>query len=85
LNPDDEPSSLKVTAIIETIKKENVKAIFGGFGNNPKVIQVITYDTHAKIAGKLYADGLGFPDSTAAIYDGMMRRNIIIIIVDTLK
>jgi len=84
LNPDDEPSALKVTVIIETIKKENVKAIFGGFGNNPKVIQVNTYDTHAKIAGKLYADGLGFPDSTAAIYDGMMRRNIIII-VDALK
>ncbi len=72
----DEPSSKKVAALIGTIKKEGVKAVFFESIENPKVIAEITRETGAKIGGELYADGLGPADSDAATYADMMRHNV---------
>lgn len=72
----DEPSSKKVAALIGTIKKEGVKAVFFEAIENPKAIAEITRETGAKIGGKLYADGLGPAGSDAATYAEMMRHNV---------
>lgn len=82
ISTEDEPSNGKIISIIDAIKKEQVKAIFGEFGNNPKVIETITRDTGAKIGGELYADGLGLGE--AGTYEGMVKHNLTTI-VDGLK
>jgi ABC-type Zn uptake system ZnuABC Zn-binding protein ZnuA len=75
---EDEPSSKKIADLIDTIKSQNVKAVFFENIENPKVIQEITKETGAKVGGELYADGLGTgPEST---YDGMFRHNVTTIV-----
>ncbi len=80
----DEPSTHKVAELLETIKKEKVKAVFFENTQNPKVIAEITRETPAKVGGELYADGLGTPGGDAASYIDMMHHNVTTI-VDALK
>ena len=72
----DEPSSRQVAALLDTIRREKVKAVFFENTQNPKVLATITRETGATVGGELYADGLGAPDSDAATYEGMMRHNV---------
>ena len=75
---EDEPSSKKIAGLIETIKGQDVKAVFFENIENPKVIQEITKETGAKVGGELYADGLGTgPEGT---YEGMYRHNVTTIV-----
>lgn len=78
-----EPSSKKVTELLDTIRSQHVKAVFFENIENPKVIGVITQETGAKIGGELFADGLT-TDAAGATYDAMMRHNVTTI-VDSLK
>ena len=82
INPDDQPSSQKILALIDTIRRTHVKAVFGEFGSNAKVLQAITRESGAKVGGELFADGLGPND--AGTYVGMVRHNVSAI-VDGLK
>jgi ABC-type Zn uptake system ZnuABC Zn-binding protein ZnuA len=81
---EDEPTSQKIAALIDTIKSQNVKAVFFENIENPKVIQEITKETGAKVGGELYADGLGAPNTPEGTYDGMFRHNVTTI-VDSLQ
>jgi ABC-type Zn uptake system ZnuABC Zn-binding protein ZnuA len=81
INPDQEASTRQVNELIETIKKENVKAIFLEDTLNPKVSTEITRETGAKVGGTLYADGLGVDADT---YEKMQRHNVTTI-VEALK
>ena len=78
----DEPSNKKVGQIIDTIKKQGVKAIFFESIENPKVLKEITRETGAAVGGTLYADGLG--EGAEGTYNGMMRHNVTTI-VEALK
>ena len=78
VNPDDEPSNRKILDLIDTIRRTHVKAVFGEFGNNPKVLQAITRESGAKVGGELFADGLGLGD--ASTYVGMMKHNLTTIV-----
>ena len=78
----DQPGSRKVAQIIATIREQGVKAIFSEDIENPKVIEQITRETGAKLAGKLFSDGLGAkPFDTV---DAMFRHNVTTI-VEALK
>lgn len=70
----DQPSSKQVRALIDTIRADNVKAIFAENIENPKILSEITRETGATLGGTLYADGLGAKE--AASYDAMMRHNV---------
>jgi zinc/manganese transport system substrate-binding protein len=74
VSTDDQPSSKKVTDLINTIREEKVKAVFFESIENPKVVSEITKETGAKVGGELYADGLG--EKEASTYSGMIRHNI---------
>ena len=74
ISSEDEPSSKKVAELIAIIRKQGVKAIFPESIENPKVMAEITRETGVKVAGKLYADGLG--EDEAGTYDGMYRSNV---------
>jgi zinc/manganese transport system substrate-binding protein len=82
VSTETEPSNRHVAALIEEIKRQQVKAIFLENTLNPKVSTEITRETGAKIGGMLYADGLGEGDGST--YDGMFRHNISTI-VEALK
>ncbi len=82
VSTDDQPSSKKVTELINTIRSEGVKAVFFESIENPKVVGEITRETGAKVGGELYADGLG--DKEASTYPDMVRYNITAI-VESLK
>lgn len=82
LSTDTEPSNRHVSELIDTIKKEKVKAVFTESTVNPKVTQEVTRETGARMGGMLHADGLGEGD--ASTYAGMMRHNVSTI-VDSLK
>lgn len=75
---EDEPSSQKISGLIEAIKAQRVKAIYFENIENPKVISEITKETGAKIGGELYADGLG--TGAEGTYDGMFRHNVTTIV-----
>jgi zinc/manganese transport system substrate-binding protein len=77
---EDEPTSQKIAGLIDTIKSQNVKAVFFENIENPKVIQEITKETGAKVGGELYADGLGAPGTPEGTYDGMFRHNVTTIV-----
>jgi len=79
---EDEPSSKKIANLIDTIKSQQVKAVFFENIENPKVIQEITKETGAKVGGELYADGLG--TGAEGTYEGMFRHNVTTI-VEALK
>lgn len=74
VSSEDQPSSQKIVKLIAIIKAQKVKALFFENTQNPKVIEVITHETGARVGGELYADGLG--TGGAATYEGMMRHNI---------
>lgn len=78
ISTEDEPSNRKILSLIDTIRRERVKAIFGEFGHNPKVSATITRESGAKPGRELYADGLGTGD--AATYEGMMKHNLTAIV-----
>lgn len=77
---EDEPSSKKIADLIDTIKSQNVKAVFFENIENPKVIQEITKETGTKVGGELFADGLGAPNTPEGTYDGMFRHNVTTIV-----
>jgi len=78
----DQPSSKKVGDIIAAIRSQHVKAIFPESIENPKVLTEITRETGVKVAGNLYADGLG--EGNASTYEGMYKHNVSTI-VEALK
>lgn len=70
----DQPSSQRVTDLIQEIRDAKVKAIFAESIENPKILVEITKETGAKLGGAIYADGLG--DKEATTFDSMMRYNV---------
>jgi ABC-type Zn uptake system ZnuABC Zn-binding protein ZnuA len=67
-----EPSAKDINDLIETIKKEQVKAIFAESSANPKVAQQVAKETGVKIVDNLYGDTLGAPGNEADTYLKMM-------------
>ena len=74
VSTEDQPSSKKVTDLINTIREQEVKAVFFESIKNPKVITEITKETGAKTGGELFVDGLG--EKEASTYPDMIRHNI---------
>lgn len=67
-----EPSAKEISDLIDTIKKERVKAIFAEASANPKVAQQVAQETNIKIVDTLYGDTWGPPGSDGDTYLKMM-------------
>jgi ABC-type Zn uptake system ZnuABC Zn-binding protein ZnuA len=70
-----EPSPKDIAALVDTIKRENVRAIFAESSLDPKVAQQIARDTGVKVIDDLYGDSLGEPGSGAETVHGMLLAN----------
>jgi len=71
MNREQMPDAVKLAALIATLKKEKVAAIFPEKESNPKMLQSLTKDTDIKLGGELVADGRGMTS-----YEEMMRGNV---------
>ena len=74
------PSAKEFAALVETVKRLKVRAVFGEASSDPKLIETLAKETGAKFAPPLYTDGLGAPDSPGGTYAGMMRHNVTTIV-----
>jgi ABC-type Zn uptake system ZnuABC Zn-binding protein ZnuA len=70
-----EPSASDTAALLNTIKKEKVKAIFAESSVNPRLARTLASDAGVKIVDDLYGDSLGQPGSGAETVDGMLLVN----------
>jgi len=70
-----EPSAKDTAALLDTIKKEKVKAIFAESSVNPKLATTLAHDARVTIVDDLYGDSLGGPGSGADTIDGMLLSN----------
>jgi zinc/manganese transport system substrate-binding protein/manganese/iron transport system substrate-binding protein len=70
-----EPSAAETAALLDTIKREKVKAIFAESNVNPKLAATLAKEAGVKIVDDLYGDSLGEPGSGAETVDGMWLAN----------
>jgi zinc/manganese transport system substrate-binding protein len=70
-----QPSAGDTAALIDTIRRERVRAIFAESSVNPKVEEAIARETGARIGRPLWADSLGPAESAAATYLGSIAAN----------
>ena len=70
-----EPSAGATAALLDTIRKENVKAIFAESSVNPGLARILANDAKVKVVDDLYGDSLGGPGSGAETVDAMLLVN----------
>jgi ABC-type Zn uptake system ZnuABC Zn-binding protein ZnuA len=70
-----EPSGADTARLLDTIKSENVRAIFAESSVSPKLAGTLAKDAGVKIIDDLYGDSLGEPGSGADTIDGMLLHN----------
>src|SRR5207249_418590 len=75
VSTDAEPSAQETAALLDTIKREHVKAIFAESSVNPKLATTLASDAGVKIVDDLYGDSLGEPGSGAETLEGMLLVN----------
>lgn len=75
-----EPSAKEINDLIETVKREKVKAIFAESSANPKVAQQVAKETGISIVDTLFGDTLGEPGSAGDTYLKMMVYNAMTIV-----
>ncbi|TAK81152.1 MAG: zinc ABC transporter substrate-binding protein, partial [Dehalococcoidia bacterium] len=70
-----EPSAADIAALVETIRREGVRAIFAESSVDPKVARRVAEETGVKIVDDLFADSLGSAGTGADTVDGMLLSN----------
>ena len=71
LNREQTPDPAQLAALVATLKKDHVAAIFPERESNPKILQTLTQDTGIKLGDPLIADGTG-----GLGYIEMYRHNV---------
>lgn len=75
-----EPTAQEINALIDTIRREKVKAIFAESSANPRVAQQVAQETGIKVVDNLYGDTLGQPGSDGDTYITMMIADAMTIV-----
>jgi zinc/manganese transport system substrate-binding protein len=70
-----EPSAGETAKLLQTIRREKVKAIFAESNVNPKLAQTLAKEAGVKIVEDLYGDSLGPAGSGAETVEGMWLAN----------
>jgi zinc/manganese transport system substrate-binding protein len=77
LSTEDSPNPSYLKDVVETLRRENVRAVFPEDNANPKVIASMVRETGVRVGGKLYAGTLPQGEPT---YEAMVRSNITTIV-----
>lgn len=75
-----EPSAKDVAALVDTIQKEHVKAIFAENIVSPKLAEELANEAGVKVVDDLYSDNLGEAGSDADTYMGLMQTDTRLIV-----
>ena len=75
VSTDAEPSARDTAALIDTIRRQKVRAIFAESSVNPALARALARDANVRIVDDLYGDSLGRPGSGAETVDGMLLVN----------
>jgi zinc/manganese transport system substrate-binding protein len=75
-----EPSAKEIAQLIDTIKANQVRALFTENTVNPKLASAISSDTGVKIAPPLYTDSLGVKGSSGESFVKAFRYNVTTIV-----
>ncbi|TAJ20557.1 MAG: zinc ABC transporter substrate-binding protein [Dehalococcoidia bacterium] len=70
-----EPSAASVAALVQTIRREGVRAVFAESSVDPKIARRVAEETNVRIVDDLYGDSLGAPGSGADTIEGMLLSN----------
>jgi ABC-type Zn uptake system ZnuABC Zn-binding protein ZnuA len=70
-----QPSAGDLTQLVQTIRREHVRAVFPESSMSPKLANAIAHETGASADYALYGDTLGPVGSDGATYLGMERHN----------
>ncbi len=70
-----QPSAADLAALVETVRRERVRAVFGEEALSPDLVRQLARETGARADLTLYGDGLGLPGSPGGTYLGMMAAN----------
>jgi manganese/iron transport system substrate-binding protein len=77
-NPEAEPSAQEYAELVEMIRREQPRAIFGEAGFNPKLVSQLARDTGVRFVDGLHGDTLA-ESGLASTYVGMMQFDISLI------
>jgi ABC-type Zn uptake system ZnuABC Zn-binding protein ZnuA len=75
-----EPSARQTARLVDTIRREHVRAVFAEATASPKLVQQLARETGARVEPGLYGDALGPPGSGADTYVRMMRHNAALLV-----
>jgi zinc/manganese transport system substrate-binding protein/manganese/iron transport system substrate-binding protein len=75
LSTQAQASAGDLAELVDTIRRENVKAIFAESSVNASVEDAIAQETGARVGAPLWADALGPKGSGGATYEGSVRSN----------
>jgi zinc/manganese transport system substrate-binding protein len=70
-----EPSAGETAKLLQTIRREKVKAIFAESNVNPKLAETLAKEAGVKVVVDLYGDSLGPAGSGAETVEGMWQAN----------
>src|SRR4051812_32635484 len=76
VSTESEPSARDIAKIITQIRQAKIPAVFLENVSDPRLIQLISAETGAKVGGTLYSDGLTGEKGDAPTYIDMVRHNI---------
>jgi zinc/manganese transport system substrate-binding protein len=76
LSTDSEADARRVAALVDVIRKEDIRAVFAESSANPRIVRDLLDETGARLGGTLYADGLGPAGSGADTYEAMVKLDV---------
>jgi ABC-type Zn uptake system ZnuABC Zn-binding protein ZnuA len=78
-NPEGELSAQEYAELVDLIRSEGIKVLFGEAGFNPKILQQLARDTGVTFVDGLHGDTLA-PSGLPSTYVGMMQYDISLIV-----
>ena len=70
------PSALQMAALIDTVRREGVRAIFLETGANPQLADQIAQETGTQVITDLYVESLSKPGGPAPDYISMLKYDV---------
>jgi ABC-type Zn uptake system ZnuABC Zn-binding protein ZnuA len=75
-NAESEPSAGELAQLVQTIRREQVKAIFSESQFSPQLAQTLADEAGVTVVSNLYTDTLGEPGSEVPTYVEMLRYDM---------
>lgn len=80
LSTESEPDAQRLSALVDTVRRLGVKAVFAEDSASSRLIQTLARETGVTVPPSLYADGPGALGSNVETYEAMYRFNLTTIV-----